>query len=170
MKVPINLTVNGRGYAIEVEAHRTLLDVLREDMGLIGTNLGCGHGDCGACTVIMDGISINSCLVLAPEADGCEITTIEGLAKGGVLHPVQQAFIDEGAIQCGFCTPGMVMQTVAFLGENPDPTVDEARRTIEGNICRCTGYTKIVDAIMAAAKKMKRTSAKVAKSGKGKQA
>jgi carbon-monoxide dehydrogenase small subunit len=156
MKMPITITVNDHKYSLDVSPNRTLLDVLRDDLGLVGTNCGCGHGDCGACTVIMDGESVNSCIVLAPEADGSVITTIEGLDDKGKLHPVQEAFIEEGAIQCGFCTPGMVMQTVSYLRKNPDPTEDEARRAIEGNICRCTGYTKIVAAVLSAAKKIRK--------------
>jgi carbon-monoxide dehydrogenase small subunit len=136
----------------------TLLDLLRDELGLTGTNRGCDLGDCGACTVIMNGKSVNSCLILAAETDGADILTIEGLASGGSLHPVQQAFVDEGAIQCGYCTPGMVLQAVAYLEENPEPTTAEARRAVEGNLCRCTGYEKIVGAIMRASRKMKQSS------------
>jgi carbon-monoxide dehydrogenase small subunit len=139
-----------------VEPELSLLELLRERLALTGTNCGCNQGDCGACTVIMDGRSVNSCLVLAAECDGARILTIEGLKRKDRLHPVQEAFIEEGAVQCGFCTPGMIMQTVAFLESNPDPTEEEARTAIEGNICRCTGYERIVVAILAAAKKMKK--------------
>jgi carbon-monoxide dehydrogenase small subunit len=131
-----------------------LLDVIREDLGLTGTKEGCGLGECGACTVIMDGKTVNSCLVLAAEADGKEITTVEGVADGDRLHPVQQAFLDEGGLQCGFCTPGMIMSAKALLDENPDPTDDEIRRGIAGNLCRCTGYTKIIRSIRTASKMM----------------
>lgn len=152
----MTITVNGDAHSAEVEPELSLLELLRERLGLTGTNCGCNRGDCGACTVIMEGCSVNSCLVLAAECDGAHVLTIEGVADKGGLHPVQQAFIEEGAVQCGFCTPGMVMQTVAFLADNPDPSEEEARAAIEGNICRCTGYERIVAAILAAAKKMKR--------------
>jgi carbon-monoxide dehydrogenase small subunit len=153
--VPVTVTVNGDSYSLEVEPELSLLEMLRERLNLTGTNCGCNRGDCGACTVIMDGRAVNSCLVLAAECDGSHVLTIEGLARKGKLHPVQEAFIEEGAVQCGFCTPGMVMQTVAFLASNPDPTEEDARRAIEGNICRCTGYERIVVAILNAAGKLK---------------
>lgn len=129
-----------------------MLDVIREDLGLTGTKEGCGLGECGACTVIMNGKTVNSCLVLAIEAEGKEIITIEGLADGDKLHPVQQAFVDEGGLQCGFCTPGMIMSAKALLDENPDPTDEEIKRGIAGNLCRCTGYTKIIKSIKTASK------------------
>jgi carbon-monoxide dehydrogenase small subunit len=150
------LTVNGDVHSLEVEPELSLLDMLRERLGLTGTNCGCNRGDCGACTVIMDGRSVNSCLVLAAECDGAFILTIEGLAQPDRLHPVQEAFIEEGAVQCGFCTPGMVMRAVEFLAANPEPTEEEARTAIEGNICRCTGYERIVEAILTAARKMRK--------------
>ena len=150
--INIRFTVNNRPYEIAVRPSQTLLDVIREDLGLTGTKEGCGLGECGACTVIMNGKTVNSCLVLAAEADGKEITTIEGLADGDRLHPVQQAFLDEGGLQCGFCTPGMIMSAKALLDENPDPTDDEIRRGIAGNLCRCTGYTKIIQSIKTASK------------------
>jgi carbon-monoxide dehydrogenase small subunit len=153
MKVEITLTVNGDAYSVHVEPNRTLLDVLREDLGLTGTNRGCNQGDCGACTVLVDGKAMNACLVLALDADGSSITTIEGLADGGRLHPIQQAFIDEGAVQCGYCTPGMIMTAAALLEENPSPTEEQIREGIEGNLCRCTGYEAIVRAIHAARRK-----------------
>ena len=149
----VKLTVNGKQYEVEIQPWDTLLDVIREKLGLTGTKEGCGLGECGACTVIMDGETINSCLVLAMEADGKEITTIEGLAKGEKLHPVQQAFVDEGGLQCGFCTPGMIISAKALLDENPNPSEDEIRRGIAGNFCRCTGYTKIIKSIKTAAGK-----------------
>lgn len=151
----MTLTVNGDIRSADVEPEMSLLEMLREEFGLTGTNCGCNKGDCGACTVIMDGKSVNSCLVLAAECDGATVLTIEGLARSGELHPVQQAFIEEGAVQCGFCTPGMVMRAVEFLAANPEPTEEEARVSIEGNICRCTGYERIVEAILAAAAKLK---------------
>jgi carbon-monoxide dehydrogenase small subunit len=153
MKVEITLTVNGDAYSVHVEPNRTLLDVLRDDLGLTGTNRGCNQGDCGACTVHVDGKAMNACLVLALDADGSSITTIEGLADGGRLHPIQQAFIDEGAVQCGYCTPGMIMTAAALLDEHPSPTDEQIREGIEGNLCRCTGYEAIVRAIHAARRK-----------------
>jgi carbon-monoxide dehydrogenase small subunit len=153
MKVEISLTVNGDAYGVHVEPQQTLLDVLRDTLGLTGTNRGCNQGDCGACTVLVDGKAMNSCLVLAVDADGSAITTIEGLARGGRLHPLQQAFIDEGAVQCGYCTPGMIMTAAALLDANPEPTDEQIRAGIEGNLCRCTGYESIVRAIRAAGRK-----------------
>jgi carbon-monoxide dehydrogenase small subunit len=150
----IKLTVNKKQYEISASANKTLLDVIREDIGLTGTKEGCGLGECGACTVIMNGQTVNSCLVLAIEADGKDITTIEGLADGDKLHSVQQAFIDEGGLQCGFCTPGMIMSSKALLDENPNPNQEEIKRAIAGNLCRCTGYTKIFKSIETAAKMM----------------
>jgi xanthine dehydrogenase E subunit len=152
--VEINLTVNNRPYRLNVPSHRTLLDIIREDLGLTGTKEGCGLGECGACTVLLDGKAVNSCLVLAAEADGSEITTVEGLAKGDKLHPIQQAFVDHGGLQCGFCTPGMIMSAKALLDENPHPTEEEIKQAIAGNLCRCTGYTKIIESIKAAAENM----------------
>lgn len=143
----IRLTLNGRQYIKSVNVWRTLIDFLREDMGLTGTKEGCGTGDCGACTVLLDGKPVNSCLVLAAEIDGREVTTIEGLANEHGLHGLQQAFIDEGAVQCGFCSPGMLMTAKGLLGENPHPTEAEIRKAIAGNLCRCTGYNRIVAAI-----------------------
>ena len=150
----VKITVNVKHYEISVPPWRTLLEVIREDLKLTGTKEGCGLGECGACTVIMDGKIVNSCLVLATEADGKQITTIEGLTDGDKLHPIQQAFVDHGGLQCGFCTPGMIMSAKALLDENPTPTEDEIKRGIAGNLCRCTGYTKIIESIKAAAKDM----------------
>jgi len=145
------LLVNGEEFDLDTAPHRTLLEVLRDELGLTGTKEGCGTGDCGACTVLMDGRAVNSCLVLAPEATGREIATIEGLATNGRLHPIQQAFVDAAAAQCGYCTPGMILSIKALLDRNPSPTLDEVRLGIAGNLCRCTGYAKIYQAVEAAA-------------------
>jgi len=147
----MKIKVNGQEREITVEPWRTLLDVLRYDLGLTGTKEGCGNGDCGSCTVLLDGKAVNSCLVFISEVEGKEITTIEGLSPGGTLHPIQQAFIEEGAVQCGFCTPGVILTAKALLDSNPQPTEAEIRRAIAGNLCRCTGYDKIVRAIIKAA-------------------
>jgi carbon-monoxide dehydrogenase small subunit len=147
----VNARINGEDYELYTDPHRTLLEVVRDTIGLTGTKEGCGTGDCGACTVLLDGKPVNSCLVLAPEVDGQEVTTIEGLASEGRLHPVQQAFVSESGLQCGICTPGMVMSAVALLRRNPEPTETEIRYAIAGNLCRCTGYDKIVRAIEVAA-------------------
>jgi aerobic carbon-monoxide dehydrogenase small subunit len=154
MKKIIQLTVNGTPVEAAVEPNRTLLQFLREDLELTGAKHGCGLGDCGACTVILDGSPVNSCLVLAVHANGREVQTIEGLAENGKLHPIQRAFVDKGAIQCGFCTPGMILSAKALLDENPQPTENEIRTAISGNLCRCTGYQKIVEAVQAAAEMM----------------
>ncbi len=150
----IHLKVNGKAYRISVPPWRTLLEVIREDLGLTGTKEGCGLGECGACTVITEGEAVNSCLILASEANGKQITTIEGLANGDKLHPLQQAFVDHGGLQCGFCTPGMIMAAKALLDKNPSPTDEEIKQGIAGNLCRCTGYTKIIESIKAAAESM----------------
>lgn len=150
----INLTVNNQPYRLSVPPWRTLLEILREELGLTGTKEGCGLGECGACTVLMDGRAVNSCLVLATEADGKRITTIEGLADGDKLHPIQQAFVDHGGLQCGFCTPGMILSAKALLDKNPHPTEEEIKKGIAGNLCRCTGYAKIIESIKAAAENM----------------
>jgi carbon-monoxide dehydrogenase small subunit len=156
MKRPIILTVNGRIHELSVDVDRPLLEVLREDVQLTGTKYGCGTGDCGTCVVEVDGLSVNSCLMLAVEADGCVITTVEGLAPGvNELHPIQQAFIDAGAVQCGYCTPGYLMTAHAFLRDHPQPTDEEIRAAFEGNLCRCTGYTKIREAILDAAQALR---------------
>jgi aerobic carbon-monoxide dehydrogenase small subunit len=150
----INFTVNGKPCQLSVSQSKTLLELIREDLGLTGTKEGCGLGECGACTVIIDRKTVNSCLVLAAEADGKAITTIEGLADGDQLHPIQQAFVDNGGFQCGFCTPGMVLSAKVLLDENPNPTDEDIKKGIAGNFCRCTGYTKIFASIKAAAKTM----------------
>lgn len=155
MKHDIELKVNGDVCKIQVDTRRTLLEVLREQLGLTGTKEMCNKGDCGGCTVILDGKAILSCMMLAVEADGKEVLTIEGLANPGhQMHPVQQAFVDYGAIQCGYCTPGLIMSAKALLDKKPDPTVDDIKEAISNNICRCTGYVQIVEAIQAAAKEM----------------
>jgi carbon-monoxide dehydrogenase small subunit len=150
------LKVNGISYQVEVEPWRTLVEVLRETLGFTGTKKSCNEGECGACTVMMDGRPVASCLVLAVDAQGKEIVTIEGLSEGERLHPIQEAFLKHGAIQCGFCTPGMVISAKALLDQNPRPTVTEVRKAISGNLCRCTGYQHIVDSIMAASKMMEK--------------
>ena len=149
MKHKIHTTINGESYDLFVEANQTLVDLIRDEIGLTGTKKGCGSGDCGACTIIMDGKAVNSCLILGVEADGAEILTIEGLRRGGQLHPLQKAFIDRGAIQCGFCTPGMILVAKALLDSCPHPTEEQVRAAISGNLCRCTGYTKIIEAILS---------------------
>jgi carbon-monoxide dehydrogenase small subunit len=151
MKKIVTLTVNGESVEAAVQPNQTLLQFLREDLGLTGTKHGCGLGDCGACTVILDGKAVNACLVLAVQANGCDVLTIEGLAENGSLHPIQQSFVDKGAIQCGFCTPGMILSAKTLLEEHAKPTEHDIRTAISGNLCRCTGYQKIVEAIKDAA-------------------
>ncbi|MEW5722193.1 MAG: (2Fe-2S)-binding protein [Thermodesulfobacteriota bacterium] len=147
MKREVTITINGNPYHLLVDSRRTLLEVIREEAGLTGAKLGCGMGECGACTVILDGRTVNSCLVLAVEADGAVVETIENLARDGRLHPLQEAFINHGAIQCGFCTPGMIMSAKGLLDRNPKAATEEIRSGMRGNLCRCTGYVKIVEAI-----------------------
>ena len=151
MKYHVHFYVNGDAYDLDVPANKTMLDVLRDELCLTGTKEGCGAGECGACTVIVDDVPLNACLVLAPELDGMHITTIEGLAKDGELTPIQQSFVDLAALQCGFCTPGFVMSATALLEETPHPTREEIIDAISGNLCRCTGYARIVEAIERAA-------------------
>jgi len=155
MKLPVLLSVNGEKYELVLNPKKTLLEVLRSELGLTGTKEGCGEGACGACTVLMDGKAVNSCLVLAVEANGKDILTIEGLGSENDLHPLQRAFVDHWAIQCGFCTPGMILSAKALLDRNSHPNEDEIRRAISGNLCRCTGYSKIVKAIAAASSSLK---------------
>jgi len=147
LKSTVVLHVNGQRREVTVEAHQTLLDVLREDLGLTGTKKGCNLGTCGACTVLLDGQPVSSCLVLAVRAHGKTVVTVEGLARNGMLNPVQEAFVKHGAIQCGFCTSGMVLVLTKLLEDNPQPTPEEIKQAIAGNICRCTGYVKIIEAI-----------------------
>jgi carbon-monoxide dehydrogenase small subunit len=156
MRHLLRIRVNGADYELAVAPWRTLNDVLREDLRLTGTKKGCGDGDCGACTVLLDGRSVLSCLTLALDADGCSIITIEGLAGGReTLHEVQEAFVELGAIQCGFCTPGMELSAVHLLERNPEPSEQEIRAGISGNLCRCTGYVKIVDAVREASRRLR---------------
>jgi carbon-monoxide dehydrogenase small subunit len=150
----ISITVNGVSHELEVNPRLLLIDLLRAHLELTGTKSGCGHGDCGACTVLVDGKPANACLLLAVEVDGKKVTTIEGLAEGDRLHPVQQAFIDHGAMQCGFCIPGMILSAKALLDETPHPTEEQVRDAIAGNLCRCTGYAKIVQAILSVSKSL----------------
>ena len=154
MSETVRLTVNGEAREAAVDARVTLADLLREHLGLTGTHLGCEHGVCGACTVLVDGLAVRSCLMLAVQAANREVTTIEGLAVDGELSPLQQAFWESHSFQCGFCTPGFLMTTAALLAENPDPTEEEVRDTLSGNICRCTGYQSIVDGALLAARKL----------------
>jgi carbon-monoxide dehydrogenase small subunit len=151
----LNITVNGKDYELQIKPSANLLDVIREDLGLTGTKEGCGIGECGACTVIVDGITVNACLMLAMEAQGSRITTIEGLADGEKLHPIQQAFMDVGGLQCGFCTPGMILSTKVLLDATKNPTDEEIKKGLEGNFCRCTGYTKIIESVRTAANMLK---------------
>ena len=153
MKQTIELRVNGETVNVEVKPNRTLLEVLREQLGLTGTKEGCGKGDCGYCTVLMEGEPVLSCLTLAIEAQGKNIVTIEGLAEGERLHPIQQAFVDFGAIQCGFCTPSMILSAKSLLSRTPNPSEEEIKEAISGTLCRCTGYVKIIEAIHEAAKR-----------------
>ncbi len=146
-KIDIRLTVNGNTVSLSVSANKRLLDVLREDLQLTGTKEGCDVGECGACTVVMNGQAVHSCLILAGQADGAQIVTVEGLAKDGALHPLQQNFLEHGAVQCGFCIPGMLMSSYALLEENPQPDEAEIKEAIAGNLCRCTGYKQIISAI-----------------------
>ena len=151
----IRITVNGTDYELNVKPWATLLEVIRDDLGLTGTKEGCGEGECGACTVIMNGKAVNSCIILAAEANGKSITTIEGLADGDKLHPIQEAFFEAGGMQCGFCTPGMILSIKVLLDANKNPTDEEIRKGLEGNFCRCTGYTKIFESVNLAVRKLR---------------
>ena len=154
MTMALTLTVNGQVHEVSVEPDRSLLDVLRTELGLTGTKENCLEAECGVCTVLLDGVAVNACVVLAPQARGRRVVTIEGLATDGALHPLQQAFIDHGAVQCGYCIPGMVLAAHAFLADHVSPTDGEIREALAGNLCRCTGYQKIVQAVSAAARAM----------------
>ena len=149
--VTVRLTVNGRQEEVTVPSHWRLLDLLREALGLTGAKEGCGVGECGACTVLLDGKTINSCLVLAAQADGCRVETVEGLARDGKLHPLQECLVRHDAVQCGFCTPGILMSAKALLDENPSPSPEDVRQALAGNLCRCTGYVQMVEAVLDAA-------------------
>jgi carbon-monoxide dehydrogenase small subunit len=153
MKHPIQMTVNGEVFNLAVDPGKTLLEFLREDLGLTGTKRGCDNGECGACTILLNGQPVNSCLILAVEADGKDILTIEGLAEGTRLHPLQEAFIRDGAVQCGYCSPGMILTAKALLDENPTPTEMEIKKAIAGNLCRCGSYHKVVKAVLSVAGK-----------------
>jgi len=153
MKKTIQLSINRRTYKVEVEPHWTLLDILRDELGIMGTKRGCGKGDCGACMVLVNGNPVNSCLYLAVRANNKKILTVEGLETDKGLHPLQKAFLEKGAVQCGFCTPGMLMAAVSLLDKNPSPTEEETRLAISGNLCRCTGYQYIVDAVLFVAER-----------------
>jgi len=155
MEITIKFTINGKIVKVEVPPHWTLLRLLREKLGLTGTKEGCGIGECGACTVVMDGRPINACLILAPKAEGRSVETVEGLGDQVFLHPLQQSFIDHGAVQCGFCTPGILMSAKTLLDGNPHPTKEEVKGAISGHLCRCTGYQQIVEAIEDTGKKRK---------------
>ncbi len=150
MRQDVELTINGTKHSVNVESRTTLAELLRLELGFTGTKEGCNDGICGACTVLVDGLAVRSCLMLAVQARGRSVTTIEGLAEDGELHPLQEAFLDHGAVQCGYCSPGMILSAKALLDSNADPTEAEVREAIAGNLCRCTGYVKIVDAILAA--------------------
>ncbi len=155
MKIPIVLKVNGKQYPLEVKANEILLNVLRDRLHLTGTKYGCGIGECGACIVLLNGRAIASCQTLAVSQSGQEITTIEGLGENGKLHPLQEAFLEEGAVQCGYCTSGMILSAKSLLDKKPDPTTDEIKEAIRGNLCRCTGYANIITAIKRGAEKMR---------------
>jgi carbon-monoxide dehydrogenase small subunit len=152
----VNVTVNGQRYKRRVQSRLLLVDFLRDELGLTGTHIGCDTGHCGACTIMMDGVTVKSCLLLAGQANNSEVLTIEGVSAGGKLHPLQQAFLDHQALQCGYCTPGMILSSLFLLNRNPNPTEDEIRKAIDGNLCRCTGYLGILKAVKAAIPELKK--------------
>lgn len=162
MEVPITVTVNGTEHSCRVETRQLLVHFLRETLGLTGTHVGCDTSQCGACTVLLDGEAVKACTVLAVQADGCQVTTVEGLEQGGVYHPLQEGFWEKHGLQCGFCTPGMLMTTHALLQRNPDPSEAEIREALDGNLCRCTGYQNIVRAVRHAAASLRERQAQVA--------
>ncbi|MGY1705127.1 (2Fe-2S)-binding protein [Geodermatophilus sp. SYSU D00697] len=166
----VTLTVNGRRHTLAVEPRRLLVDVLRDDLGLVGTHIGCEHGVCGTCTVLLDGASIRSCTTLAVQADGRTVRTVEGLGDGADLHPLQEEFWDKQGLQCGYCTPGMLMRAVEILETDPDPTPEQVREGIASNLCRCTGYQFIVEAVVAAGERMRQADAATAEPRTGAQA
>ena len=153
-KLALTLTINGQRHEVLTEPHRTLLDVLRTDLGLTGTKENCLEAECGVCTVLVDGRTLNACILLAAQCQGREVLTIEGVGRDGQLHPLQRAFIDHGAVQCGYCIPAMILSAKAYLDEHPTPTDGQVREALAGNLCRCTGYQKIVDAVLAAAREL----------------
>jgi aerobic-type carbon monoxide dehydrogenase small subunit (CoxS/CutS family) len=155
-EVDVEVRVNGQAFKRRVQSRMLLVDFLRDELGLTGTHIGCDTGHCGACTVMVDGVTVKSCLLLAGQATGSEVLTIEGVGAGGKLHPLQQAFLDHQALQCGYCTPGMILSSLFLLKHNPNPSEDEIRKAIDGNLCRCTGYLGIVKAVKAAATAMKK--------------
>jgi carbon-monoxide dehydrogenase small subunit len=160
MRQPLTVTVNGRGHSLEIDTRATLVHVLREDLGLTGTHVGCATGNCGACTVMLDGGTVKSCCVLALDVNGLEVTTIEALSSSADdLHPIQRAFVETQGLQCGYCTPGMVMSTLELLQQNPDPSEEDVRHGIAGNLCRCTGYQLVVEAVLEAARLMRTAGA-----------
>jgi len=156
-QVEVEVTVNGQLFNRRVQSRMLLVDFLRDELGLTGTHIGCDTGHCGACTVMMDGVTVKSCLLLAAQANGSEVMTIEGVGVGGKLHPLQQAFLDHQGLQCGYCTPGMILSSLFLLKHNPNPSEDEIRKAIDGNLCRCTGYQGIVNAVRAASTAMKKS-------------
>ncbi len=155
-RLALSLRINGETHEVLTEPHRTLLDVLRDDLGLTGTKENCLEAECGVCTVLLDGLAVNACILLAAQCQGREIVTIEGLAEGGELHPLQRAFVERGAVQCGYCIPGMILSAKAYLDECPEASEDGIREALAGNLCRCTGYQKITDAVTAAARELAR--------------
>jgi carbon-monoxide dehydrogenase small subunit len=166
-KVAVSLAVNGEAHEVLAEPHATLLDVLRTDLGLTGTKENCLEAECGVCTVLLDGVAVNACILLVAQCRGRQILTVEGLATGGALHPLQGAFIDQGAVQCGYCIPGMILAAKAYLHEHPAPSELEVRQALAGNLCRCTGYQKIVDAVVSAARAMRAAGVAAGAGGTG---